>query len=357
MRRCYMVWAISAVLATVSVRAEHTINDVNIDRPVLSVGEEPGCTISFLTDKPATARVFLYDQDTRLVRQLSRPEASKHHRFTWDLKDERGRHVPTQLYLYRIQTTDEVGDIMAEDPHLRSGAQDTLIYWPKWREAEKVIRFELERDSLVRVRVGLEEGPMIATVADWVPVFKRSPEVGWDGWDRDRVQYYGDADNLQIHVEAISLPDNYIYVRHAAQGRGVTYSQARWISDAVAFNRDLDPKSYRLAEGIVGRMDESSAVTIELPGEATEEEGFVLERTERIKIQVPTFSEAEKAHQFYEIIYFLDGVLQYEEQIERAHAEYEFEPKHLAPGSHTFVANVILGGGRVGTASLKVVVP
>lgn len=354
-------WTRLFVAATLLVAGlaygEHFVSDVSALPKVFDLGEQRVWKVSFRTTAPTKADLFIHDADLKVVRHFSDPEFRSEHSFEWDGKDENGQAVPTQIYTYRIQTQDEQGDVIGENPFLLTAAQDTLAFWPKWDKEKKQIRFRLERDALVRVRVGLKDGPLLATPANWTPALKGRPSVPWDGWDQGRAVDYSEATNLHIHVDATSLPENFIYVRNPESAEPTDYAQAEWLKEAVAFNQSINPKQYRIAKSIVGTVKETGAVAIQTPWPLEEDGAFLLAEKAAVTVTFPELQGKDAANAYYEALYFLDGSFVTEADLQGSAVEYELDPERLGPGLHTLVVNVILGSGRVGTASLKIKVP
>jgi len=347
---------IVSVACVPQVWAEHTIEGVHASTKQL-VLQKDDWTVCFQTSIPTTARIFIYNADMKVVRQLVQSAFKKEHTFSWDGKDTKGQPVPSQIYIYRIRTEDEGGTIHAVDPYLKTAAQDTLSYWGKWQSEEGKIQFNLERDALARVRVGIENGPMVATPAEWIPLRKGEPVVAWDGKDDDGVKDYSNEKNLRVHTDAISLPDNYIFVRNPKSEEPETYVQTRWVRDAVAFNEKIQPKKYRTASSVVEKTREKGILNI-LPGRAKRSADGMLQirEVEEITISYPRVAEDARDGQLYEIQYYVDGAYVAEDMLQEGDAVYQIDPKKQSRGQHVLVVNAILGAGRIGTASLKYVI-
>lgn len=356
MSRLRIGWIVSAICCLcIDARGDFFVSSESVNARVFDISGSTEWALSFVTTRATATRLFVYDQDTKLVRELHVDEFTPEHKYTWDFTNEKGKKVKPGLYFYRIQCKDEQGAIIGQDALYRTGAQNVLAHRAKWVKDSNIITFRLWRDALVRVRVGVEDGPLVATVADWVPIEKDRAQVVWDGWDPKHSVYYGDRKDLQIGVEAISLPDNYILVcdpkRDAKPG---TYSDARWLVDAVAFNEKMEPSQYTHAKALIGTIPESKAVRIELPEPFRKGETLLLQKKVEIKIHVPEMGEKKKGHQFYEVLYYRNHVYAGEEPIEKTPIIYELDPKKFPSGLSTVVFNVILGSSRVGTASLSV---
>ncbi|MBU0677021.1 MAG: hypothetical protein KJ626_02805 [Verrucomicrobia bacterium] len=342
------------LLSATFVSAEHSIVSVLPEAHVLP--GDGAAELSLQTTEPTKARAFFYSADSELLGQDASLEYARNHIFSWDRRNADGSEV-RGLFTYRVKTEDQDGYMTAYDPLIFTGARDASIYWPKWDKEKQRISFQLQRDSLARVRVGIKDGPMIATPADWVPVFRNAPYVSWDGWDSDHTQDYSDDPALQFHLEAISLPDNYLFTPPSEDQGPVSYINAQWIKNVLAVKAEAEPNEYRIAKSVVGLPEESSAISLEFDKEL-EEDGYLrLDRAVTVTVKVPEIADEDKANQAYEVVYFIDRYMVYEEPLMTGSETYELDPAKLEKGGHTFIANVILGSARVGTASLRVVVP
>ena len=335
---------------------EHSVLNVEPSARVLTETNAE-VRISMESTKPTRARMFVYDADLNLLAQEADLNYGVKHEFTWQATDEDGAMRAPGMCFYRFETEDESGYKLAYDELLASGARDAPIYWPKWDRAEKTIRFNLQRDSLVRVRVGIPDGPMIATPADWTPVYARSPSVAWDGRDANGAEDYSEETNLQFHVEAISLPGNYICVQGPAGTPPPSHIQGKWIQNILAVKAAVEPREYRIASSVVGLPEESTAVRLECDKELEPDGTLLLDRKVNVTVHVPEFDEEQRANQTYEVVYFVNRYMVFEEPLAMASESYELDPAKVEKGGSIFIANVILGSARVGTASLKLMVP
>jgi len=343
---------LAVVMPGPSSFAEHTIDGVQTTTKRL-VSNKHDWTITFRTSEPTTARIYIYDPDMNIVRQLNDDTFKAEHSFTWDGTDARGEPVPTQVYIYRIRTKDKEGVVHAVDPYLQTAAQDTLSYWGKWKQEDGKIQFNLERDALARVRVGIENGPMIATPAEWVPLEKGEPRIAWDGKDDDGVKDYSSEKNIHVHTDAISLPDNYIQVINPQSDDPKSYLQTRWVRDAVTFNEEIQPKKYRTAQSVVEKTKEKGLLKI-LTNTPKDSRGILhANQPEVLTISFPKVPQSEREGQLYEVQYFIDGAYQSEDTLQEGDTIYEIDPENQTPGQHVLIVNALLGAGRIGTASLK----
>ncbi len=165
------------VLNSGSVFAEHFIYKVHVSSRKIDVSKNEKTVITFETSKPSKSQIFFYDQTFKKICSLSCKSYNEKHKFVWNGFFRKDKDLKSQICIFRIQTTDKAGSISAYDPHLQTGGRDVLAYWPRLNSNEKKINFKLARDSLVRLRVGLKDGPMLATVADWIPFKKENQKL------------------------------------------------------------------------------------------------------------------------------------------------------------------------------------
>jgi hypothetical protein len=137
------------------------------------------------------------------------------------------------------------------------------------------------------------------------------------------------------------------------------YARGEWIASAVAFNEQIKPRDYRLASSIVkDRRRENTSVRIETPYPLDDQGRLVVRRKTPITIVFPKFDEDERDSQFYETLYYVDGMFEKEDNIfAEDTTEFTLIPAVLGKGEHLFVVNAVLGSSWVGTSSLRIYVP
>jgi len=339
-----------------SGHADHAIAKASV-RPQVMTPDGEGVTVRWHTSLPASSRLYIYDADMNLRRTYADSAFRDRHEVIWDGRDEQGERVEPQIYIYRIETFDGEGGAAAHDPHLQDGGRDAIVYGARWDPATGRIRFSAVSDSLVRVRVGMKDGPLLATPAEWIPVLKSDAVVTWDGWDAGRTQRFDDPANLHVNVEGITLPPNCIIVKGGEQDPEPDYLAGKWLSDALAVRGALDPREYDHASKVIDAPRESGSVQVHVEGGVNEAGVLVLDEPRAITIQVPEVDNADDLAPSYEVVYFLNRDLYKEDFITGSALTTTLDPKSFSPGNHTLTMNVIFGSARVGTQSIRFTVP
>lgn len=350
------LWLLLALTAT-PLYGDHAITKVSVHPQILFKGEKKGASIHWNTSRPASSKLYIYDADMNLFRTYVDKEFREMHQVKWDGKNERGEWAEPQIYIYRIETLDQEGGMMAYDPHLHQGGRDAIVYGARWDKQSGQIGFSMVSDSLVRVRVGIRNGPLLATPVEWIPVLKSDARVAWDGWDEGRTQRIDDPETLHIKLEGITLPENGILVKERGAERPPDYLSGKWLSDALAVGGKMEPREYDIVRKIIDVPRESGSVRVRAESGLDENGVLVLDQPRNIIIEVPEVENEDEAAPSYEVVFFLNRALYKESFITDQILTEALDPESFPSGSHTLTMNVIFGSARIGTQSIKIKVP
>jgi flagellar hook capping protein FlgD len=331
----------------------------------------------YRTSRSARVKASIYDARDVLVRALldgADLEAGDH-TLSWDGRDDKGRPAPPAYYLLAIEAA-AGGDKVRFDPSESTGGTLLAATDVKADAAKNVVRYALEKPSLVRILLGLKkDGPLLRTLVDWVARGAGEHVESWDGWDASGAIQFGASPDLDVQVWAYDLPVNAVVVVGGAAdpadatlpaassapsaspprlefldfeaGRAVRERGARkphevynhWMHDRA---RCHDPKiRLEAPESTTRAADGAVSVGAPTPlrlAMAPEEGSFLQEER-------------------FEAVVYLDGAFVFEEEQGYLPFTWMLKPDLLTPGEHviTFMARGY--EGHFGTASLKVFRP
>ncbi len=350
----------SLLVYAASARAELVISDVSAAPPAFDPASGARTRIRFRISEPARVQLHVYDARNLEVRSIAAEELLPpgEHELAWDGKDARGRIVPAEAYVYTLEASSERGRSTLWDLTDLSGGDQLEVLDTRWEPGSREIHYILPAAARLRIRAGLKNGgPLLATPLDWVPRAAGTRVATWDGKDASGVLDLSEHPELQLRVEAFSLPQNSLLV-------GPPPAAREWIPDlpatarrqVVSQGRPRRMYDYpRLAADELGDF----AVSLDLPSH--------LERDERgepvvagavpVVVRVPEEIRSSLLDQRFEAVFYIDGRLAFEDETGFLPVTWRFQPEQLAPGVHYLTVNLRGYEGRFGMATRTIRIP
>ena len=147
------------------------------------------CTIHYSLSADANVTVTLADRGGSLVRWLvnAAPRSQGANSEVWDGRDEAGAVVPDDVYIYTIEAETSAGDYAVYSPGTGpdpgvANFRGTSPFNP-YQGQTCAISYNLSAHALCRVRIGLQNGPLLRTLVDWEPRWSGPNTEVWDGRD------------------------------------------------------------------------------------------------------------------------------------------------------------------------------
>ncbi len=345
------------IMCCMFVKTEAMISETKVTSRKLDTTKKEKWNCSFETVKPTKSELLIYDKDMKIIRNIKGNIYRKKHSIEWNGKDNNGKKLPSQLYTYTIKTTDMNGVIFTKDNTLSSGGLDVLTYWPKWDMKNKKITFNLANNSLIKVKVMSQKGDLINTVANWIPVTKGLVKINWDGKNADKTKIYSNDSAIKIKVNAISLPSNYILLM-SSEPMPKSFIDAKWISNAVIYNKKLNPT--KISNALVAtKIQKEKNIKMSLTTtNTTDKNGSFIPEKNKVHLEIKIFNLTDKKSSLHQgkIIYYLDGARIGEEIISgsKISLKHIIDTSRINMGIHNYVVNVVFGSGDVQSSSIKI---
>lgn len=183
------------------------LSQVAIEPESLNVGSGDSARISFYLSETAAVILYIVDPDGWPIKTLLNGETVPAGRsvIQWNGTDDKGVMVPNEAYSVYIEAI--LGDERVRyNPGAESGGMSALVY-PEIEQGSLPIRirFELTEPLRVRVRVGIDRGPLLATPLDWQPLSVGAHEITWAGTSPHGA-LTPDLNQLKVLVDAYTLP-------------------------------------------------------------------------------------------------------------------------------------------------------
>lgn len=322
-------------------------------------GESVQWSVGLPSGLPCGARV--HDARGFVVRKLDLTASARHGEATsrWDGRSDDGRLVPAGYYTFAIACDGDEGRL-SYDPTDSTGGDLVNVLQLEHDPRRQVLRYRLDRPALVRLLVGLgNDGPVLATVVDWVARPTGVHEEPWDGWDASKVLELGKASGKALHGWAMALPVNAVIVTDdtsppASGPRRMSYLEfpedhsrrTRETKSTLPFDHWYhDRESCRdphveVSAPAGSARTQSGAVLVDQPV------AFTL-KAER---DVAFHMKSER----FEVVVYVDGMFVFEEELGFLPYQWTLKPDLLTDGEH--VVSIMVRGyrGHFGSASIRV---
>jgi hypothetical protein len=342
--------ALAAALEIAKVRADRVRFDP-------AKGERLG--VAFRLTAPAKVELQIYDgRELRIRRVESRGELpAGDHKLIWDGRDEAGRPVPPEAYHYTLAARSADGREVVHDLTDTTGGETLNVGALGYDAKAKRVTYVLPALARVNLRVGLAEGgPLLRTLADWVPREAGQRSEPWDGKDASGVLDVGAHPGLALVGNAFSLPQNTVLVG-GGEPSEVTLIEPLTFEAPLRPNRAQRPRRHGdyPAQPIETRRDVT--IALELGGEVPRsEDGLpIVSAAIAVRMTVPDAKEAERIlAERFETTFFLDGAYRFENESGFLPATWLFDPAGVAPGVHYLTGNLLGYEGHFGMATLAI---
>ncbi len=334
-----------------------TITNVQAEPRQIDAAAGGQVAIRFTLSAAADVTVRIYDGRDLLIRELSRPGlAAGGHTVTWDGRDQEGRSVPPEAYIYTL-TADRRGERVVFDLSDATGGRDVVPRAVKWDAASGTLSYVLDAPARVNVRIGLQNnGPLLRTLINWVVRPGGLQQERWDGRDASGVLDLARHPSLDVFVQAFALPDNAILVGDP--------QQAVELIEPLQWKRDARPRSAappkRMYAHAQQPLEARGDVTVKLvlpSGLATTPEGLpiVSGGPVPVRLEIDERDRERTLATRFEPVFFVDGQFMFENEVGFAPMTWTWDATNVNDGEHVLTVNVRGYEGNFGIASVKVV--
>jgi len=338
------VWFRTDFLTRQATQSFVRISEVKVEPKVFDFEVGSEVSISLRLNEPATVGIGIHDSGHRVAGRLAsnvRKEAGRHS-FAWNGRNDAGEPVHDGVYLFTIEAEDG-GHLMTYDPYLRTyGHQITKERFDYDRE-ERKISFVLPRAAMVRVSVGLSDGGLYKTIAEWHPETAGRKTYLWDGYDRSHIINLSSHPKLIFYTTAYTLADNSIIVRNSPNGA----SEARHVPRAAsgAFPHAFHDR----------RFCREPRFNVEIVEECEHNEDGLPIVKGKVPIRISLGKNDKRLiSERFEILFFEDSVFIFEDEDAPDPFNYYWDTAHLNDGTHILTVNIVGYQDHIGIESLEV---
>ncbi len=332
------------------------ISQVRADRTTFDPAKQERVSIRFNLSEPADVALAIYDgRDHQVYRQDAKALAGGDHAMTWTGQSTAGTPVPPEAYTYTLTAKNKKGQSVHDLTDL-TGGTPVIAKDVRWDAATGHVRYVLDRPARVNLRLGLEAGPYLRTLIDWVPRGAGAQAERWDGTDASGVLKLADNPALTPVIKAYALPDNTVFV-------GAPPDRLQFVAE-----REAVVRRERNGPAPTQRMFDNSQQPLEtrgdLPAMLTLGPGFKQDEEGRwlVSGEVPlTVNVREEDRQRvlqrrFEAVFYVDGVFAHENELGYLPLTWTWNTAQFNPGEHFVTLNIRGYEGNFGTATIKVLI-
>jgi len=199
---------------------------------------------------------------------------------------------------------------------------------------------------MIRIRIGLEEGPLLKTLLDWAPRAAGEHIEHWDGKDKSGQMILLNHPNIAIMTHAYTIPDNSIIVTGSRKPDYQMLNAYIKTQERNKYFHALHPRA----------ICHEPEIEIELP-ECEYQKGIpVLKGAVPVIIKIAPRDTVHLTNTRYEIIFFIDNIFLFEDEEGYDPFTYILETEGLPDGEHVITANVVSYDDHIGVATQKILV-
>lgn len=347
-------FAIGLAIASPSVSALQ-ITHVAAAPAVINTANDDEAVITFALSEPADTVLEIYDARGRVVHTQERKVLEGgDQQFTWDGTTTRGEPVVPEAYTYVITATATDGKAVTYNPTPLTRNEpvqsDDIDYVPDAGE----LRYVLPGPSRIFLRLGIKNGPLLATVVNGAVRPGGLNTERWDGWDQSGVINLANHPRLLFGIRGHQLPVNTILVKN-----GETFpAQPDWPEDAdsdagQAAQWPSARSAGRCATPEHCRDFKVALEVLDIKRNPVADDAVDPDQPVVFRVRLNADDGLELESQRFEVSFYADNQLIYENESSYMPYSWTLEPGKLGAGEHYLTALVIGFGGHFGVASTR----
>lgn len=313
--------------------------------------------LSYTLSEDANVTWQIYTPDNNLIRTIEANHSKKgEHTIVWDGKDAKGTVVPDEAYNI-VLIAQNATHTQTIDPRLTGGE----ILKNLQTKIDKIgnISYTLSSPARVLVRAGIENGPMLRMISNWVPKNRGKVRQRWDMKDTDNLV---DISSLLfgITVSAFELPKHAIITTNNKVLDYYTYFKD---SNFTCFSIPKEKKLLERDGKAISKhvytcriKDRDPRLYLAMPKNEQNLSIMTNGKPTLIKVSMHPEDEAILEKSKYEVSFFVDFEFTSEEELGFMPISWNFIPNGLKKGEHILTVNVSSFTGQVGLKSFKFMV-
>lgn len=340
---------------TASPRSTLVISQVRLDRERFDPEKGESVEVRFRLSEPATVVLSVFDGRDRLVSTTQQAFVAGDRAITWNGRDAGGKPVPPEAYSYTLTAKNAQGQAVHDLTDL-SGGEPLAAKDVRWEPGEGRIYYYLDKPARVNLRLGLDGGPHMRTVIDWVPRAAGANVESWDGQDASGVLNLAGNPAIVPSVKAYALPDNTIFV-------GANPDRIRFASqvDANAQRDRSGPAPTKqmfnhAQQPLDTRGDLEALLTLAGSARQDTDGRWVVSGRIPLRADIADAQRQLAIERRFEAVFYVDGVFSHENELGYLPLTWTWDSSQVNNGEHFLTLNIRGYEGNFGTASVRVLV-
>lgn len=331
-----------------------TISDVSPDKQEFNPAKGENTRISFKLSRKALIKLEVYDSNGHLISESKSGDMSAGRKnLSWDGRDAQEKIVPDEAYVFLITAKDDKGNKYVYNPANRTGG-NRLKAPLKYEEAKGEIKYYLPRAGRVRIRVGVKDGPLMASLVNWVPRPAGWSSEPWDGRD-ETASVLIPKEKREISTEAFSLPLNAVITRgNPENGEAHPVHPPKSIS--LAMDKTIRPVHRHARLPQEKRRTPRFSVSFPRHTGRSKEGLPILSGPVPVKIEINEEDRQWLTGIRFEIMLYVDYVFMFEDEDAYTPFTYLWDTRRLNEGEHLLTVNVQGYGDHIGAVSRRVII-
>jgi hypothetical protein len=313
--------------------------------------------LSYTLNEDADVTWQIYTPDNNLIRTIkAKNSKTGKHTLLWDGKDEKGTVIPDEAYNI-VLTAQNSTHTQTIDPRFTGG--EILKNLQTKIDKTGNISYTLSSPARVLVRAGIENGPMLRMISNWIPKNRGKVRQHWSMRDVDDLV---DIATLPfgITVSAFTLPKHTIITINNKILDYYTYFKEQNLScntlpkeEQVLVKAD---KAISKHAYICRIKDRDPRLYLSMPKNNEKEQNLSVLTNGNptlVKVSMHPEDEAILEKAKYEVSFFVDFEFTSEEELGFMPISWNFIPNGIDKGEHILTVNVSSFTGQVGVKSYK----
>ncbi len=340
---------------TASPRSTLVISQVRLDRDRFDPAKGESAEVRFRLSEPATVVLSVFDGRDRLVSAAQQAFVAGDRAIGWNGRGADGKPVPPEAYSYTLTAKNAQGQAVHDLTDL-SGGEPLVAKDVRWEAGEGRIHYYLDKPARVNLRLGLDGGPHMRTVIDWVPRGAGANVETWDGKDASGVLNLAGNPAIVPSVKAYALPENTIFV-------GANPDRIRFASqvDANAQRDRSGPAPAKqmfnhVQQPLDTRGDLEALLTLAGSARQDTEGRRVVSGRIPLRADIADAQRQLAIERRFEAVFYVDGVFSHENELGYLPLTWTWDSSQVNNGEHFLTLNIRGYEGNFGTASVRVLV-
>ncbi len=359
-----------------------------------------GVTIGYRLTAAAGVTVSIYGPNWELVRRFP-PDSTLpagNHQQVWDGRDSNGEFIRDEAYFFvidaRTASADEGNN--AKDNAAKGGAVKTesvnketqlvarydplessggeLVNPQEFhaRPHDNSVEYVLPRPCRVRIRAGVDDGPMLNTLVNWEPRVRGLCTDVWRGKDSQGVRHFSTRPDCFLTSMAFALPENSII---AYGNKSETYRE--WYL-REGLKRPKKPHVPRSLDkpGVMCRhwyfpphLAADPEIVVSFPqlkgyeqsalkkaADGTVQPAVIADNVVLVRVSMPNDAHRKfLLERQFEMVIFVDDRRLFEAEQSAVPFNFRWDVSMLSSGSHHLTINVVSAADHVGTFTAPIV--